>query len=51
MKSTVTGSAETIKNILTNKPQYKEWLFSRGYLITEDGPEPLNNLDTAMCFK
>lgn len=22
-----------------------------GYLITEDGPEPLNNLDTAMCFK
>lgn len=22
-----------------------------GYLITEDGPEPLNNLDTTMCFK
>ena len=22
-----------------------------GYLITEDGSEPLNNLDTAMCFK
>jgi Xaa-Pro aminopeptidase len=22
-----------------------------GYLITENGPEPLNNLDTAMCFK
>ena len=36
MKSTVTGNAETIKKILTNKPQYKECLFSRGYLITED---------------
>ena len=22
-----------------------------GYLITEDGAEPLNNLDTSMCFK
>lgn len=22
-----------------------------GYLITEDGPEPLNNLDTSFCFK
>ena len=22
-----------------------------GYLITENGPEPLNNLDTSICFK
>ena len=36
MKSTVTGNAETIKKILANKPQYKECLFSRGYLVTED---------------
>jgi len=36
MKSTVTGNSETIKKILTNKPQYKECLFLRGYLITED---------------
>ncbi len=36
MKSTVTGNAETIKQILNEKPQYKECLFSRGYLITED---------------
>lgn len=36
MKSTVTGNAETIKQILEKKPQYKECLFSRGYFITED---------------
>ena len=36
MKSTVTGNAETIKNILSRKPQYKECLFSRGYFITSD---------------
>ena len=36
MKSTVTGNAETIKQILKEKPQYKECLFSRGYFITED---------------
>lgn len=36
MKSTVTGSAEKIKKILAAKPQYRECLFSRGYLITED---------------
>ncbi len=36
MKTTVTGNAETIKAILATKPQYRECLFSRGYLITED---------------
>lgn len=36
MSSTVTGDAEKIKAILTDKPQYKECLFSRGYFITED---------------
>ncbi|MBO5944149.1 MAG: 7-cyano-7-deazaguanine synthase [Clostridia bacterium] len=36
MNSTVTGNAETIKQILEKKHQYKECLFSRGYFITED---------------
>ncbi|MBQ2687947.1 MAG: hypothetical protein IJF52_04890 [Clostridia bacterium] len=36
MKSKVTGNAEDIKNILKDKPQYRECLFSRGYFITED---------------
>lgn len=41
MKSTVTGNADSIKKILNDKPQYRECLFSRGYLITDD-----NSLDT-----
>lgn len=36
MDLTVTDSAESIKQILERKPQYKECLFSRGYFITED---------------
>ncbi len=36
MKTTITGNAESIKRILEDKPQYRECLFSRGYLITED---------------
>ena len=36
MKTTITGNKDTIKKILTDKPQYKECLFSRGYFITDD---------------
>lgn len=36
MESVVTGNAESVKKILERKPQYRECLFSRGYMITED---------------
>lgn len=36
MKSMTTGNIEVIKKILEDKPKYRECLFSRGYLITED---------------
>lgn len=37
MKSVVNGNSERIRKILTEKPQYRECLFCRGYFITEDG--------------
>ena len=36
MKTLAVENAEKIKNILSQKPQYRECLFSRGYFITED---------------
>ena len=36
MKSHLTGNKDTIIKILTEKPQYRECLFSRGYFICED---------------
>lgn len=36
MKTTVTGDAKLMKDILKRKPQYRECLFSRGYFITDD---------------
>lgn len=36
MKTTVTGNADLMKQILSDKPQYRECLFSRGYLITDN---------------
>ncbi len=36
MKSHLTGNKDTIIKILTEKPQYRECLFSRGYFISED---------------
>ena len=40
MKSDITVNRDTIEKILADKPQYRECLFSRGYLSTED-----NNID------
>ena len=36
MKSSVTGDAQLMKRILSDKPQYRECLFSRGYFITNN---------------
>ena len=33
---TIVGNSDKIRSFLTEKPQYRECLFSRGYFITED---------------